>query len=313
MNGDTNQKQKDALDKRLDAIGWALFFIMIGGLWLAPEGSLPAGTWLIGTGIIILGMTWIRKMNNLAISGFWIFMGILALASGVSSVFGLNIPVFPVLLIIIGLSVILKPFLGGKEGQTEEIEEFQIDPTRLNTYRGYYRIRPDYVIFIDRQDTRLTAQVTGGQRYTLFALSETRFSRRDVDAEYLFHLNNIGDVTGLTLKENSRTQKGEKIAQPALSPLQRQAYTGKFYSPELDTFYRIVLEEGQLIARHRRHEDIPLTIITPDYYSGREWFFRVVHFLRDQNENITGFLLTGGRVRHLRFNKIEGIGPLMLN
>ena len=120
MNGDTNQKQKDALDKRLDAIGWALFFIMIGGLWLAPEGSLPAGTWLIGTGIIILGMTWIRKMNNLAISGFWIFMGILALASGVSSVFGLNIPVFPILLIIIGLSVILKPFLGGKEDQTEE-------------------------------------------------------------------------------------------------------------------------------------------------------------------------------------------------
>ena len=190
-----------------------------------------------------------------------------------------------------------------KEGQTEEIEEFQIDPTRLNTYRGYYRIRPDYVIFIDRQDNRLTAQVTGGQRYTLFALSETRFSRRDVDAEYLFHLNNIGDVTGLTLKENSRTQKGEKIAQPALSPLQRQAYTGKFYSPELDTFYRIVLEEGQLIARHRKHDDISLTLITPDHFSGGAWFFRIVRFVRNEENNISGFLLSGSRVRNLRFLK----------
>lgn len=119
MNVDKKQTQKDVLDKRLDAIGWALFFIMIGGLWLAPEGLIPGGTWLIGTGVIILGMTWIRRSNNLPISGFWVFMGILALVSGLSSVFGLNIPIFPILLIIIGLSVILKPFLRGKERQTE--------------------------------------------------------------------------------------------------------------------------------------------------------------------------------------------------
>lgn len=114
-----NQQGNAELDKRLDAIGWALFFIMIGGLWLIPKNSLPEGTWLIGTGIIILGMTWIRNMNNLTISGFWVFMGILALGTGLSSVFGLNIPVFPILLIIIGLSVILKPFLRGKNGQTK--------------------------------------------------------------------------------------------------------------------------------------------------------------------------------------------------
>lgn len=120
MNAESNQKQKEALDKRLDAIGWALFFIMIGGLWLAPEGSVPEGAWLIGTGVIILSMAWIRHMNGLVISGFWVVMGILALGSGLSSVFGLNIPVFPILLVIIGLSIILKPFLGRKEKQTEE-------------------------------------------------------------------------------------------------------------------------------------------------------------------------------------------------
>ena len=120
MNAETDQKQKDALDQRLDAIGWALFLIMIGGLWLAPEGLLPEGTWLIGTGVIILGLTLIRRSNGLAISGFWIFMGILALCTGLSSVFGLNLPVFPILLIIIGLSVILKPFLGREKLKKEE-------------------------------------------------------------------------------------------------------------------------------------------------------------------------------------------------
>ncbi len=33
--------KKTALDKRLDSIGWGLFLIMIGGLWLAPEGLVP--------------------------------------------------------------------------------------------------------------------------------------------------------------------------------------------------------------------------------------------------------------------------------
>jgi len=62
MNEQTEQAQesrepeKMALDKRLDALGWGLFLIMIGGLWLAPEGWVPEGTWLIGTGIIILGL-----------------------------------------------------------------------------------------------------------------------------------------------------------------------------------------------------------------------------------------------------------------
>ncbi|MFC1501963.1 hypothetical protein ACFL6A_00955 [bacterium] len=45
------------MEQRLDAIGWGLFLIMIGGLWMVPEGSLPEGTWLIGTEIIIFGLT----------------------------------------------------------------------------------------------------------------------------------------------------------------------------------------------------------------------------------------------------------------
>ena len=81
---------------------------------------VPKGIWLIGVGIIILGMTWIRHANGLIINRFWIFMGILALGSGLSSVFGWNIPVFPILLIIVGLNVILKPFLREKVDQTKD-------------------------------------------------------------------------------------------------------------------------------------------------------------------------------------------------
>jgi len=106
--------KKRALDKRLDSIGWGLFLIMIGGLWLAPEGLVPEDSWLIGTGAIILVMMGIRYLYGIKISGFWLVLGIVALAFGISDVFGLNIPVFPILIIIIGASVVLTPFLKKK-------------------------------------------------------------------------------------------------------------------------------------------------------------------------------------------------------
>ena len=106
--------EKKALDQRLDAIGWGLFLIMIGGLWLAPDGMVPEGTWLIGTGVIILGMMCIRYLNGIKVNGFWFVVGLIALGFGISDVFGLDVPVFPILLIIIGANIVLKPLLKKK-------------------------------------------------------------------------------------------------------------------------------------------------------------------------------------------------------
>jgi hypothetical protein len=111
--GNLDEKRR-ALDKRLESIGWALFLIMIGGLWLAPEGSVPEGAWLVGTGVIILSLMVIRYLYGIKVNAFWLVLGIVALAFGISSVFGLNIPVLPILIIIIGLNIVLKPFLKKK-------------------------------------------------------------------------------------------------------------------------------------------------------------------------------------------------------
>jgi len=104
--------QKGALDKQLDSIGWGVFLLMIGGLLLVPdEWGVPEGAWLLGTGLIILALMVVRFLNAIEISGFWVFLGILALASGLGDVFGLNVPVFPILLILIGAGIILRPLI----------------------------------------------------------------------------------------------------------------------------------------------------------------------------------------------------------
>jgi len=101
--------KKKALGKRIDAIGWALFFIMIGGLLLTPEGTVPETAWLVGAGLIMLGGNIVRRLNGIKMEGFTVVLGVVALVSGLVGFVGADIPVFPILLIILGVSIILGP------------------------------------------------------------------------------------------------------------------------------------------------------------------------------------------------------------
>ena len=101
--------EKVALNKRLEQIGWGLFLIMIGGIALVPDQQVPAGTWLIGAGLIMLGLNVARYFNRLPLSGFTLTLGTLAIIMGASDFFGVDLPFFPILLIVIGASILLKP------------------------------------------------------------------------------------------------------------------------------------------------------------------------------------------------------------
>lgn len=94
---------------RLDQVGWGIFLLMIGTIWLVP--SVPSGTWLIGTGILLLVLNAIRARLGVRWSGFWVGVGVVALVGGVSDFAGIALPLFPICLVIIGAALILKPLV----------------------------------------------------------------------------------------------------------------------------------------------------------------------------------------------------------
>jgi hypothetical protein len=113
----TNQEvQKSILNKRLESIGWGLCLIMIGGIWLVPDARVPKGSWLIGAGLIMLGLNAARYLSGIKMSGFTVILGILALGFGISDFFGVDLPLFPILIILIGANIILKPLIEKKRG-----------------------------------------------------------------------------------------------------------------------------------------------------------------------------------------------------
>ena len=105
------------------------------------------------------------------------------------------------------------------------------------------------------------------------------------------------------------TSEPDKTAEPvedtkfeSLAAEQLTEFEGDYYTEELDTTYTIRVRGDGLVAQHRRHDDILLTY-ADDHFLGNAWFFPEVRFDRDDTGSVTGFRLTGNRVRNLHFEK----------
>ncbi len=107
--GGVQKAERSALDRLLERIGWGLFLLLIGGLLLVPQGQVPEGAWLLGAGVILLGVNVARYLNGIAPSYFTSILGILALAGGVSVFYGVELPLLPALLILVGAGIIFRP------------------------------------------------------------------------------------------------------------------------------------------------------------------------------------------------------------
>jgi hypothetical protein len=113
---------KAALNKRLEAMGWGLFLIMLGGFMFVPGESVPRGVWSIGVGIIMLGLNVARYVNEIKMSGFTTALGIIAILGGVLQLLGMEALEGGILLIILGAYLILKPWFDKRQlfGKAEE-------------------------------------------------------------------------------------------------------------------------------------------------------------------------------------------------
>ncbi|MHC4933615.1 MAG: hypothetical protein ACYTGV_15655 [Planctomycetota bacterium] len=104
------------LGKRVDAVGWGLFLIMVGAILLVPREELPKGIWIAGVGLILLGTNAARLLLGIRMNLFLVVLGVAALAAGASRFFDVKLPVIPILLVLLGLSVIVGPLFRGPKG-----------------------------------------------------------------------------------------------------------------------------------------------------------------------------------------------------
>jgi len=78
------------------------------------------------------------------------------------------------------------------------------------------------------------------------------------------------------------------------------AIAGTYASKELGTEYRLVVEGGRLVAKHRKLDDAPLTPALRDSFlmAGA-----LAAFTRDASGRVAGFTISDGRVWNVRFER----------
>lgn len=78
-------------------------------------------------------------------------------------------------------------------------------------------------------------------------------------------------------------------------------YTGEFHSVELDTTYRIYLDDAKLMLALKGVEPMELTPMFGETFEHPDW--GAFEFARGADGSIKGFRLQSGRVRNLAFEK----------
>ncbi len=96
-------------ESRLDSIGGGVFLLMSGVLWLMA-GAVPSGTWLVGTGVLLLALNAVRYFRGMRPHLFTLVLGILALAGGLADFANVRLPLFALALVAFGALLLVKPF-----------------------------------------------------------------------------------------------------------------------------------------------------------------------------------------------------------
>jgi len=186
----------------------------------------------------------------------------------------------------------------GASGAAEP--EVEVDPSILDDYAGTYRLGPGWLLTITHEEGRLMAQALGEDKFPMTAVAENRFWVEAYGASVFFPRDPAGDVTHI----GYRGIRAPRVELFNPSPEQLDEFAGTYYSAELDTRWEIVAGDEGLVARHRRYDDIPLDPGELDDFASGTWFMRYLKFTRDDAGRVDGFLVTTGRVRNLRFDRL---------
>ena len=200
-----------------------------------------------------------------------------------------------------------------EEEETEAIAEAEFDPAAYDPEDfeelvGRYALdaSPTFILTFTREDGTFYAQATGQQRLEIAPTSDSTFRLLAVEASVTFTRGEGGEVEGAILHQNGQNQpatrlEGEAPEEWAPTEDDLADYAGRFYSEELETFYSLAVEEGELVMRQRRLGEVTLEPGEEENFTGGNLTFA---FERDRNGVVIGFYLSNVRTRDVRFGRV---------
>jgi CubicO group peptidase (beta-lactamase class C family) len=119
-----------------------------------------------------------------------------------------------------------------------------------------------------------------------------------------FSIKGKDTVVDIITPDRSYTMKKFNNNNPKTDD-QLKKYTGRYYCPELDCNYSIILKDHALYLTNPKYNDIKISMRGDDHMDTGYWWMSHLFVLRNKKNEISGFEVNTGRVLHLKFNKVN--------
>lgn len=102
-------KWENSVSQHLEEIAWGLLMAMTGVVWLVPGIPVPFGTWLVGTGTILVASNAVRFAVDRRFETFSLVLGFVALVAGAGEFFAVDVPILGLCFLAFGVVLLLQP------------------------------------------------------------------------------------------------------------------------------------------------------------------------------------------------------------
>jgi len=169
-------------------------------------------------------------------------------------------------------------------GGGNAVPDIVVDTVRAAKWEG------DYFDFVTKTRLKVEARNLRPLSDSVFSFNGTEYRFRD-----------LGDKITLVLHSPGVQDRAlEKVKKVTVSLKGLEEYVGTYYSKELDVKYTVLMKDYTLRVKTPRNEAVELMPFIRDVFTGPF----VMEVERDKKGKVSGFLVSTGRSRNIRFEKI---------
>ncbi|HWA33118.1 MAG TPA: serine hydrolase domain-containing protein [Cyclobacteriaceae bacterium] len=197
---------------------------------------------------------------------------------------------------------VAKIFLKGKfkeesKGDVKQLPTVSTNVSFAKKCEGMYQLGPGWYVTISLDGDTLKTQASNEPEFPMVAKSDSVYWIDGYNAAMTFVTDKNGEVNSLRYKWISSAKRVSPIA---IDTSSFAAYAGIYHSEELSMEYTVSASNGKLTMFQIRLGEIDLSQdpVTPNQFSSR---VGTVKFVGEKK--FSGFLISGGRVKNLRFDK----------
>jgi len=179
-----------------------------------------------------------------------------------------------------------------------------MDTLSLKKFEGHYLSDDGAHFAFKIKNNKLYWQVNGNNNLLIKVQKDTFEMFADPNVKFIFLVNKAKQAVAdqywpgnhrLLLKYDT-SPKPDKIL---------LTYTGTYYCPELDCSYRIILKDHHLVLTNAKYSDTELHLFGYDILTDDFWWMDKLKLSRNSKNQIRGFEVNSGRIRHLWFKKVS--------